>query len=174
MIESAYARALIVALLLAATSGCYTFQPISADGIGPGQDVRVRVTGAFSDSLAPLLMRDDARILEGPVISGDRASILMDVPVSNELRGIRTETLNQRVEIPRDAMVDVETKELSKGRTYGLVAFVVAGATAVVISQFSGDSGGSDLPGGGGPVEAIVSPSGWSVPIGWLGALLGR
>ena len=50
----------------------------------------------------------------------------MDVPVNSELRGIRTETLNQRVEIPRDAMVDVETKELSKGRTYGLVAFVVA------------------------------------------------
>jgi hypothetical protein len=168
----------LVAVLAAAASGCYTFQPTSAEGIGPGQDVRVRVTGAFADSLGPLLMRDDARVIEGPIVAGDPTSVLMDVAVSSGLQGIRMETLNQRVEIPRNVMVDVETKELSKGRTYGLIAVAVAAGAAIAIAQLSGDSGGGNPPGGGGPVEAVIdapsAPSGVSVPIGWLGALLRR
>jgi hypothetical protein len=167
-------RSLAGMALVLVSAGCYTFQPVEPEAIGPGQEVRVRVTGAFADSLGPLLQKEDARVVEGDVVSGTERSFLLDVSVNSQLEGIRMETLKQRVEIPRDALLESETKELSKGRTYGLLAVAVAAAAAIVVTQLSGNTGGGELPGGGGPVESVVSPPGVSVPVGWVGALLRR
>ncbi len=166
-------RFLPVLLLLLPTAGCYTFQQASVSEVVPGQDVRLRVTGAFADSLGPLIMRTDARVVEGSVISEASDALLVEIPVDNELVGMRLETLSQRVEIPEEAFVDVEVKELSKPRTAGAVAVVAGVAAAIVITQFNDDSGGAQRPGPGQPVESRVSRPFFSVSLGFFKALLG-
>ena len=66
---------LAAALML---SGCYTFQAVAPGDLTPGQSVRVRITGAFADSVGPLLMRDDARVLEGSVIERSTSATLLE------------------------------------------------------------------------------------------------
>ena len=166
-------RLFLLIVCLTSLSGCYTYQRSSAAEIGPGQDVRVRISGAYADSLGPILMTDDARVVEGSVVGRDNGSLMLEVPVNSQLQGIRMETLRQRVEVPAEELVDVEVKELSKLRTYGTLGLIVGAGVAIVVAQLSGDSGGGSVPGGGGPVESVVAPSGFSVPIGILGRLLG-
>lgn len=167
-------RFLLPLLAVVAMSGCHTFQPVSVGELTPGTAVRARVTGAYSDTLEVLLQRDDAREIEGTVVSETGSSILLEVPVEQTLRGMRFSTLNQRVEIPTSAFVDVETKQLDRGRT-----LVVAGAAAailgtIVVVQLSKESGGSQNPGGGGPVEAVVATDLAGYLMGGLRYLFGK
>lgn len=163
-------RSLMTLVTALGLAGCYTFQPASPQELAPGQSVRVRITGAFSDSVGPLLMLDDARVLEGAVIERSASATLLEVPVSQGLQGMRFRTLNQRVEIPDAAFVDVETRQLSKGRTFIAAGGAVAIAAAIVVAQLNKDSGGGDIPGGGGPEESIVSMPGFSLTavLGWI------
>ena len=161
-------------VLLLASAGCHTFRPAELSEVVPGQDIRMRVTGAFADSLGAILQREDARVVEGTVASDGPQSLMLDIMVSNELEGMRLETFSQRVEVPDAAFVDVEIKELSKPRTIGALAAVAGVATVVVISQFSGDSGGAQQPGPGRPVESGISIPLSSLPLRVLGGLLGR
>ena len=158
---TATARTLFLVAATFGLAGCYTFQPVSYDQISPGATVRARVTGEWSDSVAEVL-RSDSRVVEGTVVDkpgGER--VMMEVTVQNELRGIEFQSLRQRVSLPRSAFVELELKELDRGRTVG-VAALAAGAVAVfVIQQLSKDSGGGALPGGGGPTESRV----WNPPI---------
>lgn len=164
-------RLLLPLALVLATAGCHTFQPASVGSVAPGERVRVRVTGAFSDSLSSVLQRDDARTFEATVVSDDGSSMFLDVPVQQELRGMRFETLNQRVEVPASAFVDIETKRLDKGRSLLAGGILAAALATVAVVELSKDSGGGNLPGGpGGPVDAIVSLS----PMGAITWLLSR
>jgi len=161
-------------LLVAASTGCYTFRPAEVSDVVPGQDIRMRVTGAFADSLGSMLQREDARVVEGTVVSDGPRSLMLDVTVSNELEGMRLESFSQRVEVPDAAFVEVEIKELSKPRTFGALAAVAGVAAAVVISQFSGESGGAQQPGPGRPVESTISIPLSSWPLRVLGGLFGH
>ncbi len=161
---------LAIALVLFGT-GCHTFQPTSAGSVVPGEQIRVRVTGAFSDSLATLLNRDDARTFEATVVSESSSSLFLDVPIQQDLRGMRFETLNQRVEVPTSAFVEMETKRLDKGRSLLAAGALAAAIGTWVIVELSKESGGGNLPGGpGGPVDAIVSIEPWTA----ITRLLGR
>lgn len=161
-------------LCLMVASGCYTFQPTTLTELAPGQDVRIRVTGSYADTLGPILLTDDARVVEGSVVELPPPSLLLEVAVSNELQGMRFQTLAQRVALPTDEIVEVESKELSRGRTYGAIGVIAAVAAAIVIDQLSGRSGGGSIPGGGGPVESVVESPGLSVVTGFLNSLIGR
>jgi len=166
-------RSFLTLVCLLATSGCYTYQRSSPAEVGPGQDIRVRLTGSFADSLGPILMTDDARVVEGAIVERNNGSLMLEVSVNSQLQGIRMETLSQRVLVPTEEMVDVEVKELSKGRTYGAIGLIVGVGVAIVVAQLSGDSGGASTGGPGGPVESVVSPSGFTLPMGILGRLFG-
>lgn len=162
-------RMLLSIALAVVAAGCHTFQPASVGSVAPGERVRARITGAFSDSLAPLLQREDARTFEGTVVSETSSSLFLDVPVQQELRGMRFETLNQRVEVPASAFVELETKRLDKGRSIAAGGIVAAALGTLVVVALSKRSGGGNRPGTpGGPVDAIVSlDRSWGV-IGWL------
>ena len=147
-------RSLLTLLCVLATSACHTFRPVIVDDLAPGQIVRARITSAFADSLSPILMRD-ARDFEGVVVENNDSAILMDIPVEQTLTGLRFETLSQRVDIPDAAFVDLEIKELNRGRTFGVVAGIVVAAGAFVLSQFNKQSGGASSGGPGGPADAV-------------------
>lgn len=156
-------------LLALVATGCHTFQPTSVDELLPGQAVRARVTGAFSDSLGTLLLREDAREFEAVVVDGTGTSVFLDVPVQPGMTTFRGQALAQRVEIPQDAFVEVEVKELDRARTFGMVAAVGVVIGSLVIAELTSGTGGADRPGPGGPVDAIIS-----LPIAGLSWIFGR
>lgn len=159
--------------MIVALSGCYTFRPAAAGDLTPGQTVRVRVAGGYADSLGVLLQRPDARLVEGSVVERDNGATLLEVQVAGSLEGMRFESLNQRVEIPHDEVVEVELKELDKGKSYGVGALAAAAIAGIVIRQLSADGGGAQNPGTGGPQDAVVTAPKLTVPLSWIGRFLG-
>ena len=162
-------RSLLIAAVVLSASGCHTFQPVPVSELTPGEAVRARVTGAFSDSLSPILA-GDARVIEGSYVESNGSTVYLDVPVSSAYQGMRLQTLNQRIEVPVAAFVEMERKQLSKERTGLAVGSAVVAAAALVISQLSGEAGGGVRPGGGGPVDAVVSAPSASLvsALSWL------
>ena len=164
-------RSLFTFLCVLATSACHTLRPVVVDDLVPGQTVHARITGEFSDSLSPILMRD-ARDFEGVVVENTGSAILMDIPVEQTLTGLRFQTLSQRVEIPDAAFVDVEIREFNRGRTFGVFALIAVAGGAFVISQFNKQSGGATTGGPGGPEDAVLSRPMIRIPIvgiPWIG-----
>jgi len=162
---TATARTTLLVLAVLGLTGCHTFQPVSYDQVAPGSIVRARVTGEWSDSIAEVL-RSDSRVVEGTVVDkpgGDR--MLVEVTVQNELRGIQFQSLRQRVALPRSAFVELELKELDRGRTVGVAALAAGAVAAFVIQQLTKDTGGSTLPGPGGPNESRVPTPIFSIPL---------
>ena len=157
-------RSLLTLLCVLATSACHTFRPVVIDELTPGQTVRARITGAFSDSLSPILLRD-AREFEGVVVENTGSSILMEIPVDQRLTGLRFETLSQRVEIPAAEFLDLEIKELDRGRTFLAVGLAVAAVGGFLLAQLNKRSGGGSNGGPGGPQDAIFPVPVISAPI---------
>ena len=162
-------RGFLTLLCVLATSACHTFRPVVVDELIPGQTVRARITGAFADSLSPILLRD-ARDFEGVVVENAGSTILMEIPVERSLAGMRLETLSQRVEIPDAAFVDLDIKELDRRRTIGAVALLLAAVGGFVLAQFNKPSGGGSGGGPGGPLDALFPLPMISVPVGipWI------
>ena len=154
----------LATLCVLTTSACYTFRPVGVDELTAGLTVRARVTGAFSDSLSPILLRD-ARDFEGVVVENAGSSVFMDVPIEQQVTGLRREELSQRVEIPDAAFVDLEVKEFNRGQTIGLVLLGAAALGAFVAVQFAKQSGGASGGGPGGPQDAILPLPIISVPV---------
>lgn len=167
-------RFLLPMVFLSAATGCHTFQPASVGDLTAGQSVRVRVTGAFSDSMGSVLQTEDPRRFEAVVASREGSSFFLDVPVEQSLRGMRFETLNQRVEVPTSAFVELETKQLHQGRTIAAAGIAAAIIGTVVVYQLSQDSGAGTIGGGGGPVESVVSLQIFGLSMGGAGRPLGR
>ena len=164
-------RSLLTFICVLATSGCHTLRPVIVDDLAPGQTVKARITGAFADSLSPILLRD-ARDFEGVVVENTGSAILMEIPVEQRLTGLRFETLSQRVQIPDAAFVDLEVKEFNRGRTLGVVGLAVVAAGAFLLAQFNKQGGGASTGGPGGPEDAISSRPMIRIPlvgIPWIG-----
>jgi hypothetical protein len=165
-------RTILVILVGMIVSGCHTFQPTSIAELTPGQDIRVRVSGAFSDSLSSIVP-GDSRSMEGAFVESTETSVFMDVPVTSEYEGMRLQTLSQRIEIPAGELLDIEWKQLSGSRTGIAVGTVVALASAIVIGQLSGDKGGGSPPGVPGPVDYMTATPSLSIGdvIAWIRGL---
>jgi len=159
-------RRLVIWLGLVMASGCYSLQPIDVASLAPGQIVNARITGAFADSLGPILQRD-ARTFEGSVVEASGSSVFLDVAVSSGYQGMQLKTLSQRIEVPRSAFVEVSSKELSRSRTFMALGALAAVSSGLVISQLNSSTGGAERPGQGGPVESRVPGPSFSVPIGF-------
>ena len=162
---------ILVALMLPALAGCHTFQPVDRGELAPGQTVRVRVTGGYADSLGVLLQRDDARVVEGVIVEEDDASMMLDVAVSSELQGMTFESFNQRIDVPSEETVEVELRELDKRRTIAVSTLAAVAIGGIIARQLTADGGGAQLPGTGGPQDAVVSVPLLQIPfsiLGWI------
>ena len=157
-------RLLLTLLCVLAPSACHTFRPVATDQLTAGQAVRVRITGAYSDSLSAILLSDQ-RIFEGVVIENSGPSVLMEIPVQAAFEGMRFQTLSQRINVPKVAFVDLEMKEFSRSRSLAALAIGGAALGAIVVSQLNKTSGGDARPGSGGPNDAIVSLPLISLPV---------
>ncbi len=160
-----------IAALSSLLAACYTYVPSSLSEVTPEQEVRLRL-GAVEAARLEDFARDGGRAVEGRVLSQDGDSVLVRVESHSELRGVRVQTLYQRIHVSRPAVLDVELRELDKGRTYLVTGAGVAAAALIAVDRLQG--GGSDTPPNGGtPNEALIPLLNLRLPF-HLFPLLGR
>lgn len=164
-------RTVWIAALASLLAGCYTYVPSSLSEVTPEQDVRLRL-GALEAARLEEFAGNGARVLDGRILSQDGDSLLVRVESHSELRGVRVETLYQRIHVARPAVVDVELRELDKGRTYLLTGAAVAAVALIAVDRLQG--GGSETPPNGGtPNEALIPMLRLRLPVHVL-SLFGR
>lgn len=157
-----YGRRFVLAgCLCLLSAGCYTYRPVDFDEVRVDSDVRARLTARQVDELNGVLP-SESRVIEGRVLEENGSSYLLLVPVLAELRGARIETINQRLDIPRSGIVELEMRELDRLRTG-----IAIGAGAAVLGFVAWRSlrdpalGDSDPP--GGPNDFV----GFRIPFGF-------
>ncbi len=141
-------RLLVGTSLVLVLQGCYTYTPIDVADLQPDMEVRAEITPAERDALADVLPGDD-RSLDGTVISTNDTGVMLQVTAVTTQQGIRMESLDQRVEVDRAGLLEVQVKERDSARSAGLIALVTAGVIALVVIAL--DSGGAEDPGNIGP-----------------------
>ncbi len=145
---------LVPLLLLLGVTGCFHYVPMNLDEVTPAQEVRVRVSLAEAERIEELLPRGgDPRVVEGRVAEILRETLYMDVAVATEVWGTRVESFNQRLDLPFAGILEVDRKELSRGRTAALVVGGVALLGSFVAIKVIDSGGGGNPPDGPGPVE---------------------
>ncbi len=141
-------KSILLVGALAATTGCYSYIPSSVEDVSPGTPVRIRLTAVEAGRLVDQRLTN-ARLLTGTLVQGDGEQLLVDTSVGHNdaERGMRS--VVQRVAVPAHEVLEMERRQLDKGRT-GLVVGAGTVALGVVIAlQSRGGSGSTDTPGGG-------------------------
>lgn len=140
----------LMATLLLALGGCYTYSLVPAESAPEGARVRARVTATEAERLGAILLRED-RVLEGRLIStGDE--LLLEVPSAVTTAGTSMRWLNQRIELSPSDIVELEIRRLDPWRTAGAAAVLAAAVgyaavqafEAVGESESEGEKGGTD------------------------------
>ena len=136
-------------LLLPLLAACYTYAPIDPAGVGPGAGVRVRVSPAAAGRIAPLLGGADSRVIAGTLIENAPAGMIVEVPtIVPEAVGTAFQTLNQRVSIARNELIELETRKLDRFRTGTLTGIAAIVVGTAVFKAIKGDPALEKLPGG--------------------------
>ena len=149
-------KAIALTLGLACTQGCYKYTPIGYADVAPDMEVRAEVTPTEREALQEALPGDD-RVLAGTVVDNGGDGLMLQVQSVTSRRGVRMETLDQRVHIQQSGILTLELRERDKGKTYGLTAAVTAGVAAVVILAIqAGRAGESDPLGNNGPQDILI------------------
>lgn len=144
---SSILRALPLAALLC-VGGCYHYTTVPLDTLAPSQEVRVRVTGEQADRLEEATAGQVSRVVEGRVAQLLAETLLLDVNLSLPQAGTRSMDLAQRVDLPFSAILEVEERGFSRGRTGALVggAAALVGITLATWVIRSGGETRGDLP----------------------------
>lgn len=135
--------------------GCYTYVPAAQQDITPGASVRVRLSAAQMDALRDVLT-SDSRDVDGTVVSHNRDSLVMLVPVVTTVEGASVRTLHQRLALGPGDVLSVDRKQLDGVRTALVAGAAVAGLTFMVVQIFGATERGQALPPATGTSQARV------------------
>ena len=128
--------ALILALL--AANGCYVYQPVRPGDAMLDARVRATVSAEKAAELAPA-MRGISTQLRGTLTERDAEGVLLEVPLFGGTAGMSSQALKNRVYVPFSDLVTLESRTLSKWRTFTVLGAVVAGVTAGWVIVDGGD-----------------------------------
>lgn len=127
-----------------ALAGCYSYRPVPSGAVPLDAQVRARLSAQQADRLGDVLPAG-TRVLEGTVLESGGDALLLLVPVSSQLRGARVDVLNQRLRLSQSDIVELELKELDRGRTGLLVGAGAVALGAIVVAAIV-ETGGGDGP----------------------------
>lgn len=138
-------------------AGCYAYAPIEPAAVRPGTGVRVRVSAAGADRIAPLLGASDARRLSGRLVDTRADTMIVEVPSVRQtsLAGAM-EPLHQRVSIPRSDLLELETRRLDRLRTTAVAGSAVIIVAVIAINALEKDHASGGTPPGGGGNEVRI------------------
>jgi hypothetical protein len=139
-------RALPVALLAVAVSGCYTYKPVATTEPAPGTQLRVELTLSGGDTLARFL-GPSVQMVDGRLLQMTPSAIELGVTQVTMYSGIEQYWKGETVTLPKPYVAKVEERTFSWGKT-GLLAGVVVASLAALQSAggISGLFGGHNPP----------------------------
>jgi hypothetical protein len=118
-------------------SGCYTYASVDPLVVEPGLEVRAHLS-VEGRNLTEELWGRRMSAVEGKVLDADAARILLEVPAARLQSGFQVSTLNQRVSLSKEQVLEVELRQLDRGRTGVVVAAVALGTVLLVTQAFRG------------------------------------
>lgn len=120
----------IVTVVLSAT-GCYTFAPTELGQVVEGVSVRMLLTRDGLDRVRelgePALEALDRPVVSGVFVHNRSGGVTLRVPVMSRDTGFLMSVLEQQVTLPESAVIMVESRRFSRGRT----ALLAVGAGAL-------------------------------------------
>ncbi len=132
-------------------AACVRYVAAPADAVPVGADIRALLS---AEGVASVITQADGeggglsgRMVRGEVLQLDPEKIHLSVPWVRAGSRDASRTLNQRIVIPRNDVLQIELRRTDYLKTGGLVALITVGVTAVVARSFGGNAGGSTLPG---------------------------
>jgi hypothetical protein len=131
-------RVALVALL-SLLGACYTYRTVPLESAPVGQTIRARISATEAERVGSILGRED-RLLEGQLIDRPEGGLLIAVPSSHSVEGAMSVATFQRIAVPRESLLEVETRRLDKARTAGMVALAVTVVTYAAINAFTNSS----------------------------------
>lgn len=132
------------------TAGCYNYQPLKTPAPDPGRYVAVTLSDAGSEALARYL-GPSVYVVRGRCVSSSEQGLLVSVSSVETKRGVESSWAGETVLLPADAVLSLDERRLSKGRSL-LLAGVGAGGLVATTLAFSLIGGGTQPgPGGGRP-----------------------
>jgi hypothetical protein len=144
-------------------TGCYTYSTIDPAGATPGMEVRARVTAPLAAQLASTLAMGESRVVEGQVVDTQSG---LTLKVASVLPGAigAPEGLFQQVQITRSDLLELESKQLDRGKTRLAVGVSAAAAIAIGVALVRAGRSSGD--------NAVVEPPA-NFNIGFLRIQLG-
>jgi hypothetical protein len=131
--------------------GCYSYTAITPALAPAGSEVRVRITGAASDRVAPLLGTFDTRILVGSIVENNAGAMVLQVP-NGAMPNVTADVVRFQTQIPLAAadVMSMEQRKIDVTRTTILMGALAAGIAAGVAVALRSGGGGEE---GKGPPE---------------------
>ncbi|MGD2068584.1 MAG: hypothetical protein PVI57_07850 [Gemmatimonadota bacterium] len=124
----------LILLLAVGTVGCYNHRVVPLDEVRAGSEVRVRVSTDEAERLEREAQVPD-RVFRAEVLEAEPDALLLQLPVPGSgLNG--SEPIYNRVRIPSGEMLEVEVRELSKPKTFGLIGVGVAAVAYATLRAF--------------------------------------
>lgn len=151
--RSGIRRALPALLIVAGglLAGCYTYTPVRLETVTPPMRVRAHLSPEGTARVAPVV---GARTqLDGRLVEATPEGFFVEVPSAVIQDGMRTETLTQKLLIPREDLLSLQRRQLDRTRTYIFAGVSAVAAAALIYDALSGESGGTvgGVPTSGGP-----------------------
>jgi len=158
-------------LLLSLTGACYSYRVAAPADIQPGLDVRVRVA-ASSAAQYSAVVGGEGRVLDGRVLENTNGDLVVGVSSVSPVTATTavsdpTGRFFQRVNVPRDALLEIEVRRLDRTRTALVLGVVAAATAAVAVTQFDHKSSIDEKGKGGNQANRL--PAGavlFSLPLG--------
>lgn len=143
-------RGAVALVGLLALSACYSYVPMVGETPAPGEDVRVRLSQTRSVELSERTGHP-IRSLEGKVFRVAPDTLVLDVGWGSIYEGTLLAGRRDTLAFHQPDLLEVDRRELSRGRT----ALLGAGLAAAVVLIVRGLSGGGS---GDGPGNGNGSP----------------
>ena len=124
--------------------GCYVYAPVRPADAVLETRVRATVSPEVAAELAPAL-RNVSTQLVGELTERSADAILVDVPLFGAAQGASRVPVHNRVRIPMDGLVSLESRRLSRWRTGVVLGSLVAAVTTGFV-VISGDDVTNDKP----------------------------
>ena len=143
-------RTAILIASVCVSAGCYNYRPLTTPTPEAGAYIAVTLSDAGSEALARYL-GPSVYVVRGRCVSSNEQGLLVSVASVETKRGVETSWAGETVMLPADAVVSLDERRLSKGRSL-LLAGVGAGGLVATSLAFSLIGGGTQLgPGPGRP-----------------------
>lgn len=156
--------AAIVGLAASFLAGCYTYAPLGNEPPVLSSEVRIRPAPEFREGLKGVLPGDPG-FIKGELLTWDEFGIVVHAVTAGVQYGVRDRSFGQRIVVPWSDVLEVEKRELSRGRTALVVGTGAALAAVILRHLFGGETGGiggSDPSPSDGDADIITS-----ITIGW-------